>query len=66
MHFYSKTIVIQKKTENAVRVNMKRGWIMYTSLEPEPLRVGDGDRQLPLQLVLVLVVRQNNLGRKSK
>ena len=38
------------------------GWIMHTSLEPEPLRVGDGDRQLPLQLVLVLVVRQNNLG----
>ena len=66
MRFYSKTIVIQKKTENAVRVNMKRGWIMYTSLEPESLRVGDCDRQLPLQLVLVLVVRQNNLGRNLR
>ena len=30
--------------------------VYITSLEPEPLRVGDGDRQLPLQLVLLLVV----------
>ena len=36
---------------------------VYTSLEPESLRVGDGDGQLPLQLVLFLVVRQDNLQK---
>ena len=37
--------------------------LVYDSLKPEPLRVGDGDGQLPLQLVLFLVVRQDNLQK---